>query len=163
MWDCFQPFFIHSLLSHPCMTPACQAPRDRRGQRHGKKLAPRPHRVDNPEESTVSPQSFSCPGHMLFSFSICSLFNFFQPISLMQNHIYIYIYIRDEGKMAANLSFSPRHTLCPSSKHTRLGFHWVDGPQVWVFFFFFFLNFAMSSLVECRIVPQPRIKPEPPP
>ena len=27
---------------------------------------------------------------------------------------------------------------------------------------FFFPNFAMSSLVERRIVPQPRIKPEPP-
>ena len=94
------------------MTPACQGPRDRRGQRHGKKLAARPHRVDNPEESTVSPQSFFCPGHMLFSFSVCSLLNFFQPISPMQNHkkkyIYIYIYIytpgiwqEKEGKMAA--------------------------------------------------------------
>ena len=118
-----------------------------------------------------------------FAQGICSSVSLYVPYLTFSNpfplckiikkniYIYIYIYIHQgygrkrkekwqQGKMAANLSFSPRHTLCPSSKHTRLGFHWVDGPQVWVFLF---MNFAMSSLVECRIVPQPRIKPEPPP
>ena len=134
MCDCFQPFFIHSLLSHPCVTPASQAPRDSRGQRHGRSLYP-----NLPELTTWKNLQFLLRASLAQGISSSvSLYVAHLTFSSLFSSCKIIkkIYTRDEGKMAGNLSFSPRHTLCLLFKHTRLGFHWVDGPQIWLFFFF---------------------------